>query len=305
MYWIAIGIGLLLVFLFLDKSPVKKSQYLENHNTTKVVSSLNNSNQAINLNSLTNKKSRQKIQQKWHKVERQLGHFAWFKAVVLICVLAIAGFIINQKMLRISNIVAIIVTVVIGLVWGYLWLQEREKKQFNEQFPDALNMLLSAVTSGESITHAIRYVGNKLDGNIGKEFKLMGDRLQLGESPDEVFRKSCVRYPYPSFQFFVITLRVNMNRGGQLKDVITRLNRLIFDARAIERKKYALTSESRMSAKIVCAVPFFFLFILQFLSPENYDFVMFSSEGRPILYYVVISELIGMSIIWGLLKKAR
>jgi tight adherence protein B len=307
MYWIAIGIGLLLVlvFLFLDKSPVKKSQYLENHNITKVVSSLNNSNQAINLNSLTNKKSRQKIQQKWHKVERQLGHFAWFKAVVLICVLAIAGFIINQKMLRISNIVAIIVTVVIGLVWGYLWLQEREKKQFNEQFPDALNMLLSSVTSGESITHAIRYVGSKLDGNIGKEFKLMGDRLQLGESPDEVFRKSCVRYPYPSFQFFVITLRVNMNRGGQLKDVITRLNRLIFDARAIERKKYALTSESRMSAKIVCAVPFFFLFILQFLSPENYDFVMFSSEGRPILYYVVISELIGMTIIWGLLKKAR
>lgn len=305
MYWIAIGVGLLLVFFLIDKSPVKKSQYLENDNTTKLVGSLSHNNQAINLNSLTDKKSRQKIQQKWHKIERQLGHFAWFKALVLICVLAFFGFIINQKMLRVSNIVAIILTVILGLIFSYLWLQERERKQFNEQFPDALNMLVSAVSSGESITHAIRYVGTKLEGNIGKEFKLMGDRLQLGESPDDVFRKSCVRYPYPSFQFFVITLRANMNRGGQLKDVITRLNRLIFDARAIERKKYALTSEARISAKIVCATPFFFLFILQFLSPENYEFVMFNPEGRPILYYVVISEIIGMSIIWGLLKKAK
>lgn len=304
MYWIAISIGLLLVFLLINKTPVKKSQYLETYNTTKLVRNITN-NQAINLNSLTDKKSRQRIQLKWRKVERQLGHFAWFKVFALICVLAFSGFIINQKMLRVSNVAAIIVTVILGLAWIYLWLQERERKQFNEQFPDALNMLVSAVTSGESITLAIRYVGNKLEGNLGKEFKLMGDRLQLGESPDEVFRKSCARYPYPSFQFFVITLRANMNRGGQLKDVVTRLNRLIFDARAIERKKYALTSEARISAKIVCATPFFFLFILQFLSPENYEFVMFNSEGRPILYYVVISELIGMSIIWGLLKKAK
>lgn len=305
MYWIVISVGLLLVCLLLNKSPVKKSQYLETYNTTKVVSSLSSNNQAINLSSLTDKKSRQQIQQKWHKIKRQLGHFAWFKVLVFIGFLLIAGLILNQKMLRLSNVIAMVFTVVGGLIWGYLWLQERERKQFNEQFPDALNMLVSAVTSGESITHAIRYVGNKLEGNIGKEFKLMGERLQLGESPDDVFRKSCACYPYPSFQFFVITLRANMNRGGQLKDVVTRLNRLIFDARAIERKKYALTSEARISAKIVCATPFFFLFILQFLSPENYEFVMFNPEGRPILYYVVISEFIGMSIIWGLLKKAK
>lgn len=96
-----------------------------------------------------------------------------------------------------------------------------------------------------------------------------------------------------------------MHRGGQLKDVITRLNRLMFDARAIDKKKLALTSEARISAKIVASIPFIFLLLMQYISPLNYEFVMFSEEGRPILYYVLISEAIGMTIIAALLKGVR
>lgn len=79
----------------------------------------------------------------------------------------------------------------------------------------------------------------------------------------------------------------------------------MFDARSINKKKYALTSEARISAKIVAAIPFLFLFLLQFISPENYDFVMFNERGKPILYYVLASEFIGISIVWLLMKGVR
>ncbi|ACH67123.1 Flp pilus assembly protein TadB [Aliivibrio fischeri MJ11] len=305
MSWIAIGIGLVLFVLALGDKPVKKSQYLEKSNVTQFVDDLNSTEQAINLASLTERTFRQKLEFIWKNIARQLGNGAALKLVFSVCVFALIGLLINRSMIHASPYIVVLISIVAGLIWGYVWLQEREKKQFNERFPDALNMLSSAVSAGESITHAIAFVGKKLEGDVGKEFKIMGERLQLGESPDEVFKKSCVRFPYPAFRFFVITLRANMNRGGQLRDVISRLNRLMFDARAVERKKYALTSEARISAKIVCATPFFFLFILQFLSPENYEFVMFHTEGRPILYYVLISEAIGMLIIWGLLKGTK
>ncbi|MUK43111.1 pilus assembly protein TadB [Aliivibrio fischeri] len=305
MSWIAIGIGLILLGFSLGDKPVKKSQYLEKLNVTQFVDDLNSTEQAINLASLTERTFRQKLEFIWKNIARQLGNGAALKLVFSICVFALIGLLINRSMIHASPYIVVFIAIVVGLIWGYVWLQEREKKQFNERFPDALNMLSSAVSAGESITHAIAFVGKKLEGDVGKEFKIMGERLQLGESPDEVFKKSCVRFPYPAFRFFVITLRANMNRGGQLRDVISRLNRLMFDARAVERKKYALTSEARISAKIVCATPFFFLFILQFLSPENYEFVMFHAEGRPILYYVLISEAIGMLIIWCLLKGTK
>ncbi|TFH90898.1 type II secretion system F family protein [Vibrio ouci] len=305
MYWLIILGGFALVFVALKPERQQTiNDYLENSK----VNAANNASftqQAINMASLSDRNLKQRILQRWDNLQRQLGKMAALK-IALFSVLALTAVgVVNQTMLRLPMFEVLPVALILAWIWGYLFLQRREQQRFEETFPDALNMLTSSLSAGESIGRGITYVGQKLEGEVGKEFKLMSERLNLGEPIDEVFRKSCRRFPYPSFHFFVITLRANMQRGGQLKDVMSRLNRQMFEARAVERKKYAMTSEARISAKIVGATPFFFLFILQFLSPENFEFVMFHPEGRPILYYVIISESIGMLIIWMLMKKVK
>ena len=76
----------------------------------------------------------------------------------------------------------------------------------------------------------------------------------------------------------------------------------MFESRSLEKKKNSLTAESRMSAKILGALPIGFLFVLKFISPEDFDFVMFQEEGRPIFYYLICSEFIGFFIIWRIIK---
>ncbi|NLS13077.1 pilus assembly protein TadB [Vibrio sp. SM6] len=305
MFLLLIGVGILLLALAM-RQPKKKRRYIEEFNRTILVNSvINETGQAVDIKSLTDKTWRQRMQDQWHNVHQQIGRYSYLKIALLMVVLYLAAVEINSRFFRGSLLLVVILTQVVGLICAYLWLQQREKQTFEAAFPDALNMLASAVSSGESIMHAIVYVGKSLDNAVGAEFKRMGERLQLGESPDEVLKKSCARFPYPAFHFFVITLRANMQRGGQLKAVITRLNRSMFDARALDKKKYALTAEARMSAKIVCAIPFIFLFFMQSMSPENYEFIMFNEQGRPILYYMLGSELIGMAIIWLLMKGVR
>ncbi|CED57498.1 type II secretion system F family protein [Aliivibrio wodanis] len=305
MYFLAfIFGGVLLLYLALSKKE-KKVDYMQEFNQTLFIDSMDNDQQAINLKSLSDQSLKQKIEQIWGNVNRQLGKLAFVKVIVFVMAVALLAVKVNEQFFRVSITYVIIVMEVLAIIFGYLWLKKREKSQFEESFPDALNMLASAVSAGESIMHAIIFVGKSLEGEVGKEFKVMGERLQLGDTPDSVFRKSCHRFPYASFHFFVITLRANMQRGGQLKEVMSRLNRLMFDARAIEKKKYALTSEARTSAKIVGSIPFFFLFMLQYLSPENYEFIMFHPDGRSILYYVLVSEFIGISIVWSLMKGVK
>ncbi len=79
----------------------------------------------------------------------------------------------------------------------------------------------------------------------------------------------------------------------------------MFEARAIEKKKNALTSEARSSAKIIAALPVVFMFILKLTSPENYQFVMFEEGGKPIFYYVLISEMIGFFLIYMILRSVK
>ncbi|MCF1428415.1 MAG: type II secretion system F family protein [Shewanella sp.] len=306
-YWLSLIIGGLAVLIAFwpGSSKSNRKYYLEESVKTLRVDSIEEAQQAVNLQSLSDKTWHGRLLDAVTRVQRQIGQLAAAKIGVYMLALAFAANAINDAVLRGNLLLVLVIVECMGLLLGYLWLQKREKTQFDESFPDALNMLASAVSAGESITHAIIYVGKTLEDEVGKEFARMGDRLQLGESADSVFRKSCARFPYPAFHFFVITLRANIQRGGQLKDVITRLNRLMFDNRAIEKKKLSLTAEARASAKIVAAIPFLFMFGLQFFSPQNYEFIMFDDAGRPLLYYLIISEAIGLGIVWMLMRGAQ
>ena len=305
-YWLALILGgLTLLVAFWPRKSEQKNYYLEEANTSLMVSFIDEAQQAVDLKALSDKTFIDVLKARSKNVKRQLGKMAEVKLMIFSLVLVVGGVVLNNKYLQTNLLVVVSSVLVLGLVFGYLWLQKRQRQAFESAFPDALNMLSSAVSSGESIMHAIIYVGRTLQGEVGNEFKRMGERLQLGETPDNVFRKSCDRFPYPSFYFFVITLRANMQRGGQLKDVIARLNRLMFDARAIEKKKYALTAEARMSAKIVAVIPFSVLFLLQFVSPDNFEFLLFDPAGKPILYYLIGSEFIGLLIVWMLMRGAQ
>ncbi|MGR5212917.1 type II secretion system F family protein [Vibrio rotiferianus] len=305
MYWFILigGVALIIVALMGEKNKRLDSYLTQYQQCARVETTL--THQAVNFASLSDRSLRQGLQTRWSNLKRQLGRLALLKIVLYTMVVIVLALVVNSTFTRFAVYELLPFAVPFGWWFGYQWLQKREQKQFDETFPDALNMLASAISAGESIGRGIMYVGDNLEGEVGCEFKLMGERLKMGESIDEVFRKSCLRFPNPNFHFFVITLRANMQRGGQLKEIMTRLNRQMFEARAVERKKFALTSEARISAKIVSATPFFFLFILQFLSPENFEFVMFNPEGRPLLYYLVISEAIGMAIIWALMKRVK
>lgn len=224
------------------------------------------------------------------------------KLLMFFLISAIAVYFINDFFLQQTYWKVLLFLQPLLFVVFIIKLRAHKTAKFQSNFPDALNILSGALSSGQSIVHAFEYVGKQLDNDVGYEFKFMAERLLIGEDPDEVLARSAASFPYVEYFFFASTIRINLSRGGQLKEVINRINRIMFDARAVDKKKNALTSEARSSAKIIAALPVIFLLILKFTSPENYNFVMFEEGGKPIFYYVVISELIGFFCIWMILR---
>lgn len=294
-------------FLYFGKRAKREkfTNYLDEFTRTEQPKVLNSRQQLVDMKSLSGHTFIDRINNKWANLLMLLGTNGQVKIIIFFSVMLVLAKFFNDYFVQTNFYIIAAISLFGGGFVAYVWLQSKQKKAFEEVFPVALNMLTSAVSAGESITQAISYVGEALEGRVADEFRIMGKRLQLGESPKEVFRKSCVRFPYPTFYFFVITIQANMQRGGQLKDIIQRLNRLMFNIRAIEKKKHALTSEARTSAKIVGAIPFIFLIMMRFMSPENYEFVMEDPQGRLLLYYMLASEAIGITIIWGLMKSVR
>lgn len=299
MLWISLILFAFVLLLIRDSKVKKVNQFFnieeaeaENFN-------------AINVKSLVRKQSWQKFKESISPTLTVLGPRSSLYIALYITGSLIASWYVVVKLLLMTNTVLILGLSLLLTIFGYRYLVTRRRRDFENTFPDALNILMSAVTAGDSLMQAISYVGEVMDNSIGREFKLMGDRLKLGESPEVVLQRSCKNYPYPEFLFFTVTLRANIARGGQLKGVLAKLIRVLVDARTLEKKKMAMTSEARISAKIVAAIPLIFMVILNYVNPGNVDYVLYDPSGRIVLFYVLGSELFGLFIVWLLVKGVR
>ncbi|EJE4733945.1 type II secretion system F family protein [Vibrio parahaemolyticus] len=248
---------------------------------------------------------KKKVKDKFKQLKKLLSPNAGLKLIGFFAASSIAVYCVNDWFFMFEYWKVLLALEPILFVMFILKLSGIQAQRFKDNFPDALNILSGALSSGQSIVHAFEYVGTQLDNEVGEEFKKMSERLLIGEDPDDVLARSAASFPYVEYFFFAATIRINLSRGGQLKDVINRINRIMFESRAIEKKKNALTSEARASAKIIAALPVIFIMILKVTSPENYNFVMFEEGGKPIFYYVLVSEAIGFFFIYMILRGVR
>ncbi|MCW2480008.1 type II secretion system F family protein [Candidatus Symbiopectobacterium sp. NZEC135] len=186
-------------------------------------------------------------------------------------------------------------------------LYQRSKKVartvFETAFSEALNIINSVISAGNSVTLGIEQCGDKIVGTLGEEFRRISQRLEIGEEVENVLMESYRRLPYREYYFFIVTVLVNMKGGGQIKDVMTRLALMISNGRIIERKKMAMTSEVRMSVKILTAIPILFLFFIKYTSPENFSILLYDPVGKVILYYAMGSIFSGFFILWLMMNK--
>lgn len=203
------------------------------------------------------------------------------------------------------SLIFLIPTIIVSLFVAQIRIGRMlHKRYFENTFPEALAVINASVSSGNSIYQALKRCGDKIDGNMGKLFRQIVSRIDLGEDPERVLNDSWEIYPYKEFYFFIMVILVSLQRGGQLRELMTRLSRIIHESKNTDKKKASMTSEARTSAKIVALIPLLFFIGMKYISPQNFDFVISDPSGRLILYYVIGSELIGISIIWLLLRKA-
>lgn len=214
-----------------------------------------------------------------------------------------AGLYVNQNYLNLEPVIVQLVLLILTLYGLYLNSKKKLRLAFESQFAEALNIINSSIRAGNSVLQGIEQCGQKIEGMLGDEFRTISQRLEIGEDAESVFMASWERLPFTEYYFFIITVQLNMKGGGQVKEVMSRLGTMISNGRVLEKKKFAMTSEVRMSIKILSAIPVFFFFFLKYQSPANFDILLHHPIGQMLLYYAIISILLGLLIVWMMMNK--
>lgn len=136
------------------------------------------------------------------------------------------------------------------------FLLNRRVKAFTSKFPDAIDLLVRGLKAGLPISESLGVVGRELPDPVGMEFRSVADKIRIGRTMEQALTEMATRIGTAEFNFFVITLAIQRETGGNLAETLNGLGEVLRKRAQMKLKVNAMASESKASAYIVGSLPF-------------------------------------------------
>jgi len=153
----------------------------------------------------------------------------------------------------------------------------RRINKFNSNFPDAIELMVRGLRSGLPITETLGIVAGEISGPVGIEFRMVADKMKIGRTMEAALQDTADRLGTAEFQFFVITLAIQRETGGNLAETLSNLADVLRKRAQMKLKIRAMSSESKASAYIVGSLPFIVFTLVWMINPK-YMAGFFSDE---------------------------
>jgi len=147
-------------------------------------------------------------------------------------------------------------------------LIKRRIAKFNSNFPDAIELMVRGLRSGLPITETLGIVASEIPGPVGIEFRAVADKMKIGRTMEAALQETADRLGTAEFQFFVITLAIQRETGGNLAETLSNLADVLRKRAQMKLKIRAMSSESKASAYIVGSLPFIVFTLVWMINPH-------------------------------------
>jgi tight adherence protein B len=180
-------------------------------------------------------------------------------------------------------------------------LAKRRIAQFVTRFPDAIELLVRGLRAGLPIAETMGAVASEIEGPVGSEFQAVSDRMRIGRTLEGALQETADRLGTAEFQFFVITLAIQRETGGNLAETLENLADVLRKRRQMKLKVRAMSSEARASAMIIGSLPFIMMGIL-LLAPDYITLLFTDPRGQLV---IIGAELLMLGGVLVMAKMVR
>ncbi|MDV6251375.1 type II secretion system F family protein [Vibrio sp. EA2] len=153
----------------------------------------------------------------------------------------------------------------------YFMIQKRigdRLMKFEEQLPEALDIIKRVLQAGQPINQAFGEVGSEMPAPIGPEFKNTFSLLNYGYDMRLAIMQLVERVPTVSMTAFSSAVMLQKETGGNLIENIEKLSIVLRGRFKLARKIKTVSAESRMSAWVLVLAPFVMYIIIAIFNPD-------------------------------------
>lgn len=181
---------------------------------------------------------------------------------------------------------------------GYIkWLRTRRMLKFEEQFPEAMDLLARALRAGHALTTGLAMVADEMKEPIGPEFKLLYDEQNFGLPLPQALKNFATRIPLLDARFFVTAVLTQRDAGGNLSEVLDNLARIIRDRFRVKRQVRVISAHGRITGWVLSALPTTLGLFFAFTSPDRYMEFVRHPMGMQMVGGALLLQVVGVLII--------
>jgi tight adherence protein B len=198
---------------------------------------------------------------------------------------------------------AAVATVFAGVPLGYVnWKRRRRLEKMEEQLPEALDFMTRALRSGHAFSSALLMVGEEMADPIAAEFKVVHDEINFGVSMQQALTNLSERVPLTDLRYFVVSVLIQRDTGGNLTEVLSNLSRLIRERLKLIAKVRVLSANGRFSAWTLVVLPFALGAVMNFMNPGFMSPLWTDPIGITILKVMLSLMVVGVLIMRKIIK---
>jgi tight adherence protein B len=146
----------------------------------------------------------------------------------------------------------------------------RMRKKMQDQFPVALDVFVRGLRAGHPVAAALDLLTVEMADPIGSQFGIVVDEVTYGAELRDALHSMAERWDLADMRMFVVSLSVQRETGGNLAEILENLSKVIRERQSMMLKVRALSSEGRMTAVLLTALPILAFTALFTVNPSFY-----------------------------------
>lgn len=166
-----------------------------------------------------------------------------------------------------------------GAAGPYFYILRRQRaryKQFEEEFPEAIDLLTRAIRAGHPLSSGMRMVAEEGPPEAAEEFRRTFEEQRFGIPFEEALLGMVDRTDMVDVRIFAIAVLVQREVGGNLAEILDNLSTTIRRRFYLRRQLRTYTAQGRMTGYALAGMPPVLGFIIFLIQPE-YMMVLFTN----------------------------
>jgi tight adherence protein B len=220
-------------------------------------------------------------------------------AVILTSILlAIVGYAVVHRASANATLSAL-AAIALGVI-PYAYVKRaatRRMRLFDEQFPQAIDLIAGALRAGHAFTTGVSMVADEVSDPTGAEFRLLYDQQNYGMPLPDALKAFARRVPLLDARFFVIAVMTQREAGGNLAEVLDNLSALIRERSRVKRQVRVASAHGRITGWVLSMMPPALGVSMVLLAPEHMRAFIDDPLGVRMIVTAVVLQVIGVLVI--------